>query len=190
MFIGIAQTFFEVLRFQFWDTAGQHCYRSITAQFYRNTHCCVLVYDISDEKSFKSLDGWLNDFIFKSGYTKAGCDFVKKTMLRIDNVMSFPFVLLGNKLDGAGLRKVKKSDAEEWCQLRSMRFYEVRSVSRFFFIEQVNASDVKVSAFDGTDVDKAFADIATKAVNQMKKAKRMTESIRLHDAQPSRRGCC
>ncbi|KAH7694037.1 Ras-related protein Rab-7a, partial [Aphelenchoides avenae] len=51
---------------QFWDTTGQHDCRAVTAQYYRNAHCCVLVYDITDLKSFSSLDSWLNDFLFKS----------------------------------------------------------------------------------------------------------------------------
>lgn len=36
------------VRLQLWDTAGQERFRTLTTSYYRGTHCCVLVFDITN----------------------------------------------------------------------------------------------------------------------------------------------
>jgi len=43
-----------VVRLQVWDTAGQESFRSITKSYYRGAIGAILVYDITQEKSFNS----------------------------------------------------------------------------------------------------------------------------------------
>ena len=43
------------LRLEVWDTAGQECYRSLNKIFYRDAKIVVLVYDITNRKSFDEL---------------------------------------------------------------------------------------------------------------------------------------
>jgi len=45
----------QQVRLQIWDTAGQERYRSVTPMFYRHAHCAVVVYDISDSRSFEQV---------------------------------------------------------------------------------------------------------------------------------------
>lgn len=59
--------------------------------FYRGAEACVLVYDITNAKSFDSLDQWKQDFLIKANPKNS------------DN---FPFFLFGNKFDKANDRKV------------------------------------------------------------------------------------
>ena len=40
------------LKFQIWDTAGQERYRTITQTYYKGAHGVLLVYSITDRKSF------------------------------------------------------------------------------------------------------------------------------------------
>jgi Ras-related protein Rab-1A len=40
---------------QIWDTAGQEKFRTITAGYYRAAHAIVIVFDITDAESFKSV---------------------------------------------------------------------------------------------------------------------------------------
>ena len=47
------------VRLQIWDTAGQERYRGMTPMYYRGAHIALIVYSISDEKSFEGIDGWL-----------------------------------------------------------------------------------------------------------------------------------
>ena len=48
---------------QVWDTAGQERFRSITGSYIRGAHGIVLVYDITDAKSFDSIHGWLTTIV-------------------------------------------------------------------------------------------------------------------------------
>ena len=48
----------NVYRLQMWDTAGQERYRSLIPTYLKNAHCVVLVYDISNTKSFTNLGDW------------------------------------------------------------------------------------------------------------------------------------
>ena len=49
---------------ELWDTAGQEEYRSVTKIFIKNSRIIVLVYDITSNKNFESLNYWY-DFITK-----------------------------------------------------------------------------------------------------------------------------
>ena len=43
------------IKFEIWDTAGQERYRSLAKVFYNNANVCILVYDITNKKSFSEL---------------------------------------------------------------------------------------------------------------------------------------
>jgi len=49
------------MRLQIYDTAGQEKFRTITSSYYRGAAGAMLVYDSSNENSFNSLKGWLDD---------------------------------------------------------------------------------------------------------------------------------
>ena len=44
-----------------WDTCGQERYRSLTKSYFKDAHGILLIYDVSDEKSFEDLDLWLKE---------------------------------------------------------------------------------------------------------------------------------
>ena len=44
------------IKLQIWDTAGQERYRAITNAYYRDAVGALLVYDITSEKSFESIE--------------------------------------------------------------------------------------------------------------------------------------
>jgi Rab family protein len=46
---------------QIWDTAGQEKYRSITRAHYRRAVGALLVYDVSNDRSFLNLKSWIED---------------------------------------------------------------------------------------------------------------------------------
>ena len=43
-----------------WDTVGQERFRSLSKLFFNDTKIVVLVYSITDKKTFEELDFWLN----------------------------------------------------------------------------------------------------------------------------------
>ena len=42
----------DILKLQVWDTAGQERFRSITRSYYRNSHGCLAMFDLTDRTSF------------------------------------------------------------------------------------------------------------------------------------------
>jgi Ras-related protein Rab-8A len=46
------------VKLQIWDTAGQERFRTITTAYYRGAMGILLVYDVTDEKSFNSEFPW------------------------------------------------------------------------------------------------------------------------------------
>lgn len=79
------------------DTAGQEKYScALPGSFYRKSHCCILVYDVTNPRSFQSLDKWKNEFV---------------THTDVRNSSAIPFILVGNKSDDASDRRVSLSFA-------------------------------------------------------------------------------
>ncbi|CAO2819463.1 unnamed protein product [Amaranthus hypochondriacus] len=49
------------VKLQIWDTAGQERFRTITSSYYRGAHGIIVVYDVTDQKSFDNVKQWLNE---------------------------------------------------------------------------------------------------------------------------------
>ena len=50
-----------IVRLQIWDTAGQERFRSISRLYYRGAHAGLLCYDVTDQKSWEEMKGWLKE---------------------------------------------------------------------------------------------------------------------------------
>ena len=51
----------EEVRFEIWDTAGQERYHSLAPMYYRGAKAAVVVYDITDVKSFEKGRDWVQE---------------------------------------------------------------------------------------------------------------------------------
>jgi len=91
----------KLVTMQIWDTAGQERFQSLGVAFYRGADSCVLCYDLTDNKSFDSLESWMDEFLVQAGPR---------------NAESFPFVVLGNKCDLHDRRQVSEQKAKVWCK--------------------------------------------------------------------------
>ena len=49
------------IKLQLLDTAGQERFKTITTAHYRNAMGILLVYDITNEQSFKNIEEWLKN---------------------------------------------------------------------------------------------------------------------------------
>ncbi|KAJ2492721.1 hypothetical protein IWW37_001167 [Coemansia sp. RSA 2050] len=86
-------------RLQLWDSAGQERFRSMTQMYYRGANAVVLVYDITNEDSFKDIDAWVQEL-------KQNIDMESTVLL-----------LVGNKLDLApGRRQVEYGRARDYIK--------------------------------------------------------------------------
>jgi len=56
----------KLIRLEIWDTAGQKRFRSIERIFYNEANAVVLVYDITNDLSFKKIQNYWYDQILES----------------------------------------------------------------------------------------------------------------------------
>jgi len=111
----------KLVTLQIWDTAGQERFQSLGVAFYRGADSCVLVYDITDAKSFDNLESWMDEFLVHAAPR---------------NQETFPFVVLGNKADMAKRRQVATSKAKQWCQTKNNIPYFETSAKEALNVEQ------------------------------------------------------
>ncbi|XP_060140003.1 ras-related protein Rab-26 isoform X9 [Globicephala melas] len=86
------------VKLQIWDTAGQERFRSVTHAYYRDAHALLLLYDVTNKASFNSIQAWLTEI---------------QEYAQHDVVL----MLLGNKVDSAQERVVKREDGEKLAKL-------------------------------------------------------------------------
>lgn len=51
----------KTIKLQIWDTAGQERYRTITSAYYRGADGIIMVYDVTNEGSFRRIGDWLQE---------------------------------------------------------------------------------------------------------------------------------
>jgi small GTP-binding protein len=93
------------VKLQIWDTAGQERFRSIAKAYYRNAVGGIVVYDLTDRKSFDDLAGWLTDI-----HTLCDANAVAQ--------------LIGNKADLNDRRLVSVSEAEDFARHHHIKYME------------------------------------------------------------------
>ncbi|AWO96554.1 Ras-related protein Rab-13 [Scophthalmus maximus] len=105
------------VKLQVWDTAGQERFKTITTAYYRGAMGIILVYDITDDKSYENIQNWM-----KSIKENASAGVSR--------------MLLGNKCDIEAKRKVSKETGEKLCVCRQqlakdhgIRFFETSAKS-------------------------------------------------------------
>ena len=54
------------IKLQLWDTAGTERFRSVSRSYYRGAAGAILVYDVSNSKSFDTLDSWRDEFLVQA----------------------------------------------------------------------------------------------------------------------------
>ncbi|GAB5583927.1 ras-related protein Rab-13 isoform X1 [Prionailurus iriomotensis] len=94
----------------FRDTAGQERFKTITTAYYRGAMGIILVYDITDEKSFENIQNWM-----KSIKENASAGVQR--------------LLLGNKCDMEAKRRVRKEQADQLAREHGIRFFETSAKS-------------------------------------------------------------
>ena len=100
----------NIVKVQIWDTAGQERYRSITNAYYKGAKGSLLVYDITNQKTFESLDKWISD-------------------LKTNSDENISIVLLGNKSDLESDRKVSTEQGREKAEFYKLAFMETSALN-------------------------------------------------------------
>jgi len=140
---------------QIWDTAGQERYNSMMSTYYRKAKGAVLVYDISDPKSLGAIDRW-------------------KSELQDQGDPDLLMMLVGNKSDLEGKRKVSRTEGVQYAGRHGMLFEET-------------------SAKTGSNVQKAFTDLLTTIYRRKQAAGDSgspSDTVNVGGSSSGKKGCC
>ena len=135
----------RLVTLQIWDTAGQERYQSLGTAFYRGADCCLLVYDLTSKQSFENVLMWKNNFLSKS---------------MVSNPDSFPFLVVGNKLD------LEQSQ-------RSVAYKQLEKFSK----ENGEMLFVEASAKSNLNVEQAFQQVAELALERQAMLQRQQSEL-------------
>lgn len=150
-----------------WDTAGQERYRTITTSYYRNTQGILLVYDITERKSFNSIRSWVDQI-------KSHAD------------MHVCKILVGNKCDLIQNRAVSFEEGEALAREFQIPFMETSAFNDINVEEAFMklAKDVVKKLESGIKMD-SKAQKTHSGPTSLSSA-----SVNLESAAPKKKGCC
>ncbi|KAK5848231.1 hypothetical protein PBY51_005863 [Eleginops maclovinus] len=94
------------IKLQIWDTAGQERFRSITRAYYRNSVGGLLLFDITNRRSFQNVHDWLEE---------------ARSHVQPHSIV---FLLVGHKCDLEAQRQVTRQEAEKLAGAYGMRYVE------------------------------------------------------------------
>ena len=100
----------KMVKIQIWDTAGQDRFRSITRNYYKGAHGIIVMYDVTNKKSFDNVKNW-----------------VEQIREEVSDKVSI--ILVGNKIDDVDGRKVTTEEGQKMAQECELEFFECSAKS-------------------------------------------------------------
>ena len=100
----------ESIRLQLWDTAGQDRFRSITRNLYKGAAGIMLIYDVTNRKTFESIKNWVES-------------------IRAEVSNKVVIVLVGNKIDKKEQIDVKTEEGDNLAEEFNLPFFECSALT-------------------------------------------------------------
>ena len=94
------------INIKIWDTAGQERFKALTYAFYKKADGIIIAYDITEEKTFDSIDDWIESI---NEYADDGV----------------PKIMVGTKCELADKRTVSYDEAKQLADHHELNYYEV-----------------------------------------------------------------
>ncbi|MCK4780342.1 MAG: GTP-binding protein, partial [Candidatus Lokiarchaeota archaeon] len=96
-----------------WDIAGQSKFEIMRRHFYKGSEAVILIFDLTNLKSFESIPNWYNDVI-------------KNLKMQNEELIGF---ILGNKEDLLDERKVSVEQANEIAKKLNLEYLETSALT-------------------------------------------------------------
>ena len=93
------------IRIQIWDTAGQEKYRAITRNLFLKVLGVLIIYDITNEKSYNNLKTWVQ-------------------LIREDCGSHMQIIIVGNKCDLDSERKINQEEVLKYARKEKIEYIE------------------------------------------------------------------
>jgi small GTP-binding protein len=135
------------VRAQIWDTAGQERFKAVSNTYYRNAAAALVVYDITNKKSFASVDSWVRN-------------------IREFGNSDVVVMIVGNKSDLEQQRQVSTEEGHEMAEREGFLFMETSAfsgdnVENAFLSLLSNVMDTKREKGELVGVDKGQEDLSS-----------------------------
>lgn len=150
----------KIVKTNFWDTAGQEKFSAMTKAYYRNSHGAIIVYDITNKKSFEDVDNWI-----KQAKTYGG--------------KNCALLLIGNKCDLQDKRAVPEEEALEKAKLNNAAFMETSAA------ESINVRE----AFYRIIKEIYYTNVSSEQT-QSNSTEKVTSGVSLNNTTKEKSGCC
>ncbi|CCG81959.1 GTP-binding protein SAS1 [Taphrina deformans PYCC 5710] len=143
------------IKLQIWDTAGQERFRTITTVYYRGAMGILLVYDVTDQKSFDNVKTWFGNV------EQHASEDVNK-------------ILVGNKCDFDEKRVVSQEQGQALADSLGIPFVEASakaninveeaflSLARQIMVRMLNNAQTESQAQSGVSLDGAAGSAKSK----------------------------
>ena len=99
----------KIIRIKIWDTAGQERYKAITKCFFQRAQGIIIVFDVTNKKSFDDLKIWIDSINSQSQLT--------------EDLENMPIIIIGNKIDIPN-RVIDKETALNFAKEQNFDYYE------------------------------------------------------------------
>ena len=124
----------KTVKIQIWDTAGQDKFRAITKNYYKGSHGIILIYDITNPKTFQNITDWVSQVREEAS----------------NNVVIY---LIGNKIDLLNERNVSIEEGKELAEKLGLPFNEASA------LDGTNINEIFNDIVER--IDKVFGNIPT-----------------------------
>ena len=105
----------KTIRIKIWDTAGQERYKAITKCFFQRAQGIIIVFDVTNKKSFDDLKIWIDSINSQSKLT--------------EDLENMPIIIIGNKID-IPKRVIDKDTALNFAKEQNLDYYETSAKTR------------------------------------------------------------
>lgn len=113
----VAELYGKITKIELWDTAGQERLQSIPKKYYSKGDGFLLLFDVTDKKSFDDIKTWIKDIRTHRG----GGNEINVEKKASDETM----ILIGNKIDMKDKRIVGKEEAESFAKKYNVKYLEI-----------------------------------------------------------------
>ena len=90
-----------------WDTAGEEKFRFIIKSYFTGAHGALLIFDLTNRKTFESLDYWLQEL---KTYKFEG-----------------KIIVIGTKCDLKSRREIDEKEIQDFCDSNNLKYIECSS---------------------------------------------------------------
>ena len=123
----------KTVKVQLWDTAGEERFKTIAKSYYKGAHGIVLIYDVTNRKTYENIRKWMNQ-------------------IKDDSSSNISIILVANKIDCENeFRQVIKEEGEVLAKNNNLPIFEASAKDNInveesfkYLIEEINK---KISHF-------------------------------------------